>query len=173
MTALRDITFCAAGPQVNAIVRPEGGAMKTVPIALLASVVLSLNAAHAQDDSRPQKHPEARSEFLQPGKWWNLYSDERNDPLRRSIRAVKVVKLSDTHPSWVQIAFPKTTKEHFSIFGPAAKAHDDDKVDLDAALADWEKSITEWKVIWINLDFVVHMSPVAPDDARERPVAAE
>lgn len=141
--------------------------MKTLPIALLASVVILLNAAHAQEDSRPHKAPEGRSEFLQPGKWWNLYSDEGNDPLQRSIRAVKVVQLSDAHPSWVQIAFPKNTKEHFSIFGPAGKAHDDNKVDLDAALAEWEDSITEWRVIWINLDFVVYMSPVEPPDERE------
>lgn len=147
--------------------------MNRLPIALLASVALFLNTTHAEDDSPPRNAPEARSEFLQSGQWWNLYCDEDNDPLHRSIRAVKVIQLSGTHPSWVQIAFPKDTKEHFSILQPAADAHDDDAVDLDAAIAEWERGVTEWKVIWINLDFVVSMSPVEPVDAREQPVAAE
>jgi hypothetical protein len=83
--------------------------MKNLPIALLASVVLFVNAAQAQDDSRSNAAPEARPGFLQPGKWWNLYFAEGNDPLKRgavSINAVKIVELSERHPSWVQIAFP-------------------------------------------------------------------
>ena len=137
--------------------------MKNLPIALLASVVLFVNAVQAQDDSPSNTAPEARPGFLQPGQWWNLYFAEGNDPLKRGavlIHAVKIVQFSERHPSWVQIAIPKNRIKHFSIFGPAAKAHDDDSIDLDAALADWEKSITEWKVIWINLDFVVHITKV-------------
>lgn len=143
-------------------------------VALLTSVALFVTAAQAQAASRPDAAADAQSEFLEAGQWWNLFFAEGNDPLRRgtgSINAVKIVQLRKTHPSWVQIAFPKNRKEHFGIFGPAAKAHDDDSIDLEAALADWEKGITQWKVIWINLDFVVYMSKVGHSHTPE--LAAE
>jgi hypothetical protein len=108
-----------------------------------------------------------RSGFLQPGEWWNLYFDEGIDPLKRSVRAVKIVQLSEHHPSWVRIAFPKDQNEHISILGPAAKAHGDSAIELNAALAKWEKGIAEWKTIWINLDFVVHVTKVEQSDESE------
>lgn len=144
--------------------------MKILPIALLASVVLSAHAAQGEDDSRSNPAPEARPGFLEPGMWWNFYFADGSDPLKRgavSIKAVKILQFSERHPSWVQIAFPKRRKEHFSILEPAAKAHDDDSVDLDAALAEWEESITQWSVIWVNLDFVVRISKVEQSDTTE------
>lgn len=147
--------------------------MKSLPVTLLASVVLFVSPAQAQDDSSANNKAETGSCFLDPGEWWNLYFDESNDPtlkkdpLKRSINAVKIIQVSQTHPNWVQIAFPKERKEHFSIFGPAAKAHRNPSINFQAALAEWERSISEWKSIWINLYFVVHMSKVEPAHAEE------
>jgi hypothetical protein len=146
--------------------------MKSLPIAIFTSTVLLLNIANAQDKAFAKNSASEKATFLQPGQWWNLYSDERNDAIKRTVRAVKIVRLSNVHPSWVQIAFPKDRKEHGSIFGPAAKAHENKDVNVDVEIAEWEKSITQWKTIWINLDFVYSMSPVQLDEARERPVAA-
>ena len=139
--------------------------MKTLLMPLLAGVCLVAIPALGQTDARSNTVPGDPSEFVETGTWWNLFFSQGNDPLRRgtgSINAVKIMRVSKTHPEWIKIAFPKKRKEHYSIFGPAAKAHDDDSVDLYAALADWEKSISEWKVIWVNLNFVVHMSKVEP-----------
>lgn len=141
--------------------------MKNLPIFLLASVVLLVTPAVGQDVSSSSEATDKRSGFLQPDEWWNLYFDDGINPLKRSVRAVKIVQLSEHHPSWVQIAFPKDREVHFSIFGPAAKAHDDSGIDLNAALAKWEKGITEWKTMWINLDFVVHVTKVEQSDERE------
>ena len=99
--------------------------------------------------------------FLQPGTWWNLFSSEGENPLGgRSIRAVKVLEIARRHPSWVKTTFPKSEKEHRSIFGPAAKAHKNQDVQVKDALAEWEKSVTEWTVRWVNLAHVVHASMV-------------
>ena len=138
--------------------------MKSLPIILLSSVCLLVAPAAGQDGSTSSEPSSSSSEFLQRDKWWNLYFDEGNDPLNRPVRAVKVVQLSEKHSSWVRVAFPKDKKEHFSILRPAAEASDDKAIDLDAALAKWENGITEWKTMWINLDFVVHITRVEPSD---------
>lgn len=91
--------------------------MNVLPICLLASVFLLASAAHGQDESRSEGTLDAQPQFLETGKWWNLYFAKGNDPLARgttSINAVKIVRLNETHGSWVQIAFPKKQKEHFS-----------------------------------------------------------
>jgi hypothetical protein len=107
-----------------------------------------------------QDHGDADTPFLQANTWWNLYFSKENNPLNRGIVAVKILGVDEKRPSWVKIAFPKKREEHYSIFGPAAKAHDNEDISLEAALAKWEKTVTEWKVIWVNLDYVVHMAPV-------------
>jgi hypothetical protein len=100
---------------------------------------------------------------MEEGNWWNLYFDEENNPLQRgkgSIHAVKVLQRDERRPSWIKIAFPKERDEHYSIFGPAAKAHDDDDLAIEEALADWEETVDEWKVMWVNLDYVVYATEV-------------
>ena len=141
--------------------------MKNLPIILFAGVVLFVNLAGGYDCPSSSEPRDVPSGFLQPDEWWNFYFSDRNDPLKRSVRAVKIVQLSERHSSWVQLTFPEDRDEHFSIFGPAAKAHDDRAIDLDAALAKWEMGITEWKTMWINLDFVVHATKVKQSDERE------
>ena len=138
---------------------PKEHAVKVLPICLVATVVLLSNAARGQYESRSPTTSDTQPQFLESGKWWNLYFADENDPLG-TIKAVKVVQLCETHPSWVQIAFPKKQKEHFSILKPAARAHDDPSIDFEDAIAEWERSVSEWKVIWINLNFVVHMNKV-------------
>lgn len=39
------------------------------------------------------------------------------------------------------------------------------QLSLVAAIEEWEQRVTEWKVIWINFDFVVHMNKVEPSHA--------
>jgi hypothetical protein len=105
--------------------------------------------------------------FLQSGAWWNLFFSKGQDPLRgRSVRAVKVLRVAEQHPSWIRIAFPKDAKEHRSIYGPAAKAHKRNDIRAEDALDEWEKTVTAWQITWINLNFVVHASRVAETNDR-------
>lgn len=137
--------------------------MKALPICLVTSIFLLVSVPHVHGEMPPTSIPQAQQEFLEPGKWWNLTFVSENNPLKRgdfSIHAVKILKLSETHSSWVQIAFPRDDEEHTSIFGPTAKAHEDSSLDLQAELAEWEKTITDWEVIWVNLHYVVKISPV-------------
>lgn len=129
-------------------------------LAIVGDIEVQANPAAGQDGSSSAKAADLTNGFLQPGEWWNLYSDHENDPLKRSVRAVKIIQLNKQHASWVQITFPEDRDEHVSIFGPAAKVHGGGTIGLDAALAKWEKGITDWRTMWINLDFVVHMSKV-------------
>ncbi len=142
--------------------------MKNVPMILLAVVGFVSTLAAADEGALSSSGVDADSEFLQPGEWWNLFFDNGSDPLNRTVRAVKVVQLSEKHSSWVRIKFPKDRDEHLSIFGPVIKAHDDGASDLHAALAKWEKGIVEWRTMWINLDFVVHASKVERKEERNQ-----
>jgi hypothetical protein len=57
--------------------------------------------------------------FLRTGTWWNLYFDQENNPLRRgnaSINAVKVLEIDQNRRSWIKITFPRSRKDHFSIW---------------------------------------------------------
>lgn len=135
--------------------------MRFFLIFLSVSLLLTSNILVAEEKIRTHGGVIGDPTFLEAGQWWNLFSSEGNDPLKRSIRAVKILHVSKEHPRWVQIAYPKSRDEHFSMFGPAAKAHRDDSVSMKDALAKWEESVTEWKAVWINLDFVVSASRVA------------
>ena len=42
---------------------------------------------------------------------------------------------------------------------PAANAHANEE--LQAAIEDWEETVSDWKSMWVNLDYVVHMNPVS------------
>ncbi len=136
-------------------------------ILCFAVIACFAHAARGQETAPGNSASDTQAEFLQPGTWWNLYFDKDNDPLKhgdRSVKAVKIIQLSEKHPGWVQIAFPKTWDEHISIIGPAAAAHDDASVDIEPKLKTWEKSVTQWRVIWVNLEFVVYMSKVGQKD---------
>ncbi|MBD3676360.1 MAG: hypothetical protein HUJ26_22855 [Planctomycetaceae bacterium] len=134
--------------------------MKRLSIIALTVVSLFVPSTAGYCGPPASEATETAASFLQPGEWWNLYCDEANDPLKRAVRAVKIVQVSERHASWVQITFPADRDEHFSIFGPAAKAHKDRDVDLETTLAQWEQGIDEWKTMWINLDYVVRATRV-------------
>ncbi len=111
--------------------------------------------------ARASAHP-----FLQPNSWWNLYFANDNNPLKRaglSIAAVKVVEIDKQRPSWVKIRFPKDKDEHLSILKATVRARKDSHMSIDDALGEWEKTISDWESIWINLDFVVYVTRVEPN----------
>ena len=133
------------------------------------------HAACGQGAAPDTAASDTQAEFLQPGTWWNLYFASESDPLKhgdRSVKSVKIIQLSAKHPGWVQIAFPENLKEHISILRPVGAAYDDDSMGLDAELKTWEKSVTMWRVIWVNLEFVVYMSKVGQKDDQLPPVQA-
>lgn len=130
-------------------------------VALTGLVSFTTLSAIGQEE--PKAVPRAESGLLEVGSWWNLYFEKENDQLARpgrSINAVKVVAVDAKRPSWIQISYPKSNDEHFSIFAPAAKASKDDSISIEEALAAWEKTVSEWTTTWVNLDYVVRMSKV-------------
>lgn len=141
--------------------------MKTYLVILSASLLLMSNMSTADENFRTHGPVVGDPQFLEAGEWWNLFCTDNNDPLKRSVRAVKILHASKEHRGWVKIAFPQDRDEHSSIFGPAANAHRDDSVSMKDALAKWEESVTEWKSVWINLDFVVSASRVAKNPSAE------
>jgi hypothetical protein len=133
-------------------------------IALLTSALVLVPKTTGQEANagRTPGKPMELS-FAEPNTWWNLYFSKDNNPLQRgggSIHAVKVLEVSESRPSWIKIAFPKTREDHLSILQPASKAQADDDISFEAALAEWEKTISEWTVMWVNLGFVVYMTKV-------------
>jgi hypothetical protein len=43
------------------------------------------------------------------------------------------------------------------------------------AISEWEKTVSEWKVMWVNLDFVVHVTRLEPGGAAngKQPIRSE
>lgn len=144
----------------------KNGLMK--PLATTISVAAALLlAAHPHAQEPPPTPEPGRPALLQTNTWWNLYFSKDHDPLRRggdSIRAVKVLEVDRERPSWIKIAFPKDRAEHLSIFKPAAKASADPSLSVTEALSEWEKTISDWQTLWVNLRFVVYVTKVEPDE---------
>lgn len=143
--------------------------------AFLLAIALVPNLATAQQNGERSSSRGASGNggFLQAGTWWNLYFEERNSPLQRGQLSINAVKVLDVqHQPWIQIAFPATESEHQSIFGPAARAHENDQLSAKEALADWEKTVSSWRIIWVNLDFVVHISKVGSGPVPDLPSAS-
>ncbi len=104
------------------------------------------------------------SGFLDAGIWYNFYFEKENDLLKRgnlTVNAVKLISTDAKRPNWVQIQFPKDRNEHLSILKPASMAFENEDLELMLALEEWEKTITDWNLVWVNLDYVVRITKVA------------
>lgn len=137
--------------------------MKKIVLAgIFAGLLLIPLAGHSQQS---ETGVSSNRSFLQTNAWWNLYFAQENNPLRRGdtcINAVKVLEIDQNRPSWIKVTFPKSREDHLSIFGPVAKVRDKGGVAFDVAMAKWEKTVSDWKTMWVNLDFVVYMTKVQP-----------
>ncbi|WP_146502483.1 hypothetical protein [Rubinisphaera italica] len=101
--------------------------------------------------------------FLDAGVWYNFYFEKENDLLKRggmTVNAVKLISIDEDHSNWVQIQYPKERDEHLSILKPASMAFENEDLELSLALEEWEKTITEWNIVWVNLDYVVRITKV-------------
>ncbi|HBN76054.1 MAG TPA: hypothetical protein DD473_09585 [Planctomycetaceae bacterium] len=78
-----------------------------------------------------------------------------------TVNAVKLISTDAKRPNWVQIQFPKDRNEHLSILKPASMAFENEDLELMLALEEWEKTITDWNLVWVNLDYVVRITKVA------------
>ena len=131
---------------------------------ILLSIMFTASLLLPVEAQQPRTSESGDKTFIEANTWWNLFFAKDNDPLKRPVHAVKVLEIDQRQRSWIKIAFPKSREEHFSIFRPAAKAHDNDAIAIEEALAKWEETISDWKVMWVNLDYVVYVTRVDPDD---------
>lgn len=134
---------------------------------IIAGLLPSAFIAAAQDKATtPEPAHPSNSSFLQANTWWNLYFAKGHNPLQRgrdSINAVKILTIDKVRPAWVKITFPKVRKEHLSIIKPVAAAQDNSNLTAAEALAKWEDSVSDWQVMWVNLDYVERITKVETD----------
>ena len=113
--------------------------------------------------SRPIDQSQKSSGFLDAGIWYNFYFEKENDLLKRgdmTVNAVKLISMDANRSNWVQIQFPKDRNEHVSIMKPASMAFENEDLELSLALEEWEKTVTDWNIVWVNLDYVVRITKV-------------
>ncbi len=142
--------------------------MKLIIPTLIACIGLPLAARGEDKTPTPAGGNTSDIPFIQADTWWNLYFSSDKNPLQRgplSINAVKVIEVSHTNPSWIKITFPKHKEEHLSILRTLADAEGraSDHLSIDAALSDWEETVTMWNTMWVNLDHVVYITKVDPN----------
>ncbi|WP_339747997.1 hypothetical protein [uncultured Rubinisphaera sp.] len=103
------------------------------------------------------------SGFLKAGIWYNFYFEKENNLLKRggmTVNAVKLISIDEDRSNWVQIQYPKERDEQISILKPASMAFENEDLELSLALEEWEKTITNWNIVWVNLDYVVRITKV-------------
>lgn len=113
--------------------------------------------------SRRIDQSQKSSGFLDAGIWYNFYFEKENDLLKRgdmTVNAVKLISMDANRSNWVQIQFPKDRNEHVSIMKPASMAFENEDLELSLALEEWEKTVTDWNIVWVNLDYVVRITKV-------------
>lgn len=59
------------------------------------------------------------------------------------------------------------------MLGPAARASKNEELSLDEALAEWQKHISKWDVMWINLRYVTRITKVEQVADDQLPARAE
>jgi hypothetical protein len=103
---------------------------------------------------------------LKVGTWYNFYFVEGRSPFptassrsdlaasKLTIHAAKIVAKSSE--SEIRITFPELSSEHLAILKARAKDHADtgSATTSGEAFKKWEKSISEWKTVSINLEHV-------------------
>ena len=141
--------------------------MKSVLLLFVCSLFV-FSATESRGQDAPKRN--VTYENLQVGQWYNFYFLKGRSPFTRAsaenkhaktsltIHAAKIV--SKKSKSDVTITFPKRMDDHLAILSARAK----DEKEAGAATVEgphfkrWEREITEWKTIPIDLKNVKRIS---------------
>lgn len=134
-------------------------------IAVAAVTWIAFSAATLAQLVPPRDDLQASS-FLLANRWYDFdfvkgaapNYGPGTEPL--ALPTVKIVRV--INESWVEIAFPLSRKQHLGLLN--ARSADDrysGRATVDGRVfVDWEKSITEWRVLWVNLQHVAGITPL-------------
>ncbi|MEQ8849807.1 hypothetical protein [Botrimarina sp.] len=138
--------------------------MRSAFLVLSATLAASVFAQSDEFTERAEP-PRPTAEFMQPGEWWNLYFVEGGGPLDRgrvTYHACGVLAFAKDRPNWVLVRWPAKEEDHVSLVRAVIGAREGSGVSLKEAIGAWEKGISRWRTMWVNLDHVSHASRVEP-----------
>ena len=73
---------------------------------------------------------------------------------------MQVLEVDKHRPSSIKIRFPRDRDQHLSIVQPVRKSREKPDIPLEKALSEWEKGITVWDTMWVNLRYVVKVTSI-------------